>query len=130
VNPREITRFRLQNQQITAHPSTTPQEVVAALGAMQGQDYRNALWAIGLRLPTSSEADIERAVARAEIVRTWAMRGTLHFVAAADVRWILELLAPRIIAARAYRRRALELDGTTLTRSGLLLGRLCRSADC
>ena len=122
MNPREITRFRLQNQQITAHPSTTPQEVVAALGAMQGQDYRNALWAIGLRLPTSSEADIERAVARAEIVRTWAMRGTLHFVAAADVRWILELLAPRIIAARAYRRRALELDGATLTRSGLLLG--------
>ena len=117
MTPLDITLLRLANQQITDHPSKTPREVVAALGAMQAQEYRSALWAIGLRLPGTCEADIERAVASAAIVRTWALRGTLHFVASADVRWVRELLAPRIIAARAYRRRRLEIDDLTLARS-------------
>jgi hypothetical protein len=37
------------------------------------------------------------------------MRRTLHFVAAADVRWMLRLLTPRVIANSwlASRRRAM-----------------------
>ncbi len=45
------------------------------------------------------------------------MRGTLHFVAAADARWMLDLLAPRVIAATAGRRQQLELDTRVFTRS-------------
>jgi hypothetical protein len=45
------------------------------------------------------------------------MRGTLHFVSSADVRWMIALLAPRVIAASAYRRRQLEIDDITLSRS-------------
>ena len=59
----------------------------------------------------------KRAVARRAILRTWPMRGTLHFVAAADVRWMLDLLAPRVIAATAGRRQQLELDTRVFTRS-------------
>lgn len=44
------------------------------------------------------------------------MRGTLHFVAAADIRWMLELLSPRIIESSASRFRELELDERTFTR--------------
>jgi hypothetical protein len=44
------------------------------------------------------------------------MRGTLHFVAAADVRWMLELLTPRVIANAAARAVRLELDDKTLLR--------------
>jgi DNA glycosylase AlkZ-like len=117
MTPLDIARLRLANQQITAHTSKTPQEVVAALGAIQAQDYRSAIWAVGLRLSEASEADIERAVAGGAIVRTWAMRGTLHFLASADVRWILGLLAPRVMAGNAYRRRQLEIDDATLARS-------------
>jgi hypothetical protein len=113
----DIARLRLANQQITVHSCETPRDVVAALGAMQAQDYRSALWAIGLRSPGSCEADIERAVAGSGVVRTWVLRGTLHFVAATDARWILGLVAPRVIAAGAYRRRQLEIDDSTLARS-------------
>ena len=117
----EMARRRLANQQITVREHKTPRDVVCALGAVQAQDYRGALWAVGLRSPGSSETDIERAVAEATIVRTWAMRGTLHLVAATDIRWILELLAPRIIAAGASRRRQLEIDEKTLASSRDLL---------
>jgi hypothetical protein len=87
------------------------------MGAMQAQDYRGALWSIGLRLPGARENDIEKAIASRQIVRTWPMRGTLHFVAAADARWMLRLLAPRVVAASQGRLRQLGLDEAVLSRS-------------
>lgn len=116
VNPSDIAQCRLRQQQISSHRCRRPAEVVAALGAMQAQDYPGALWSIGLRLPDATEVAVERALAERTIVRTWLMRGTLHFVAAADVRWMLELLTPRIIAGRAANARNLELDAAVFTR--------------
>lgn len=111
-----ITQLRLYNQQISCARFKTPGEVVTQLGAMQGQDYTGTLWAMGLRLPNSTETDIEQAVADRSIIRTWPMRGTLHFVAAQDIRWMLELLSPRIIAGSATRYKELELDERAFTR--------------
>lgn len=45
----DIPAGRLGRQQITAPMSVDVAEVVRAFGAMQAQDYRNALWAVGLR---------------------------------------------------------------------------------
>jgi len=90
--------------------------MVAWLGAMQAQDYFGALWAIGLRLPNAAEADVEQAIANRTIVRTWPLRGTLHFVAAVDIRWMLELLAPRVIASGRRRQQQLELDDKIIGR--------------
>jgi len=112
-----IAHLRLENQQIARHPCATPGQVVAWLGAVQAQDYPGALWSIGLRLPDAIVADVEHAIAERAIVRTWPMRGTLHFVAAADVRWLLGLLTPRVIAGSARRRQQLELDDAVFARS-------------
>ena len=49
------------------------------------------------------------------------MRGTLHFVAAKDVRWMLTFLAPRVIASSKRRCEQLELDQGTFSRSRKLL---------
>lgn len=111
-----IGALRLYHQQI-AHPRLdTPEQVVAWLGGMQAQDYPGAKWSIGLRLPQATDADVERAIAERGVVRTWAMRGTLHFVAAADVRWMLALTSPKNLAGAARRRQQLELDDATLAR--------------
>jgi len=74
-------------------------------------------------LPGSTDADIEQAIDDKTFVRTWAMRGTLHFVTASDIHWLLALLAPRIIAGNARRYRELELDERTLARSNAVLAR-------
>jgi hypothetical protein len=108
---------RLINQQIAATTCATPAEIVAHLLAMQAQDYLGTLWAAGLRLPGSTERDIEAALDDRLIVRTWPLRGTLHIVAAADVRWLLDLLAPRQLAKQAGRRRQLGIDAETLAHS-------------
>jgi hypothetical protein len=115
MKTRDIVRIRLSNQRLTAAGEEGPADVVAHLGAVQAQDYLGGLWAVGLRVPGSTEADVERAIAERKIVRTWPMRGTLHFVAAKDVRWMLELLTPRVLARSAGRLRQLELDDATLS---------------
>src|SRR5262247_1090343 len=52
------------------------------------------------------------------IIRTWPMRGTLHFVSAADIRWMLELLTPRVAAnIRRYLLREFDLDEGAFARS-------------
>jgi Winged helix DNA-binding domain len=123
MTPNDIANLRLINQQIAQPVYTTPAEVVAAMGAMQAQDYTGALWSIGLRLPHATEADIEQAIAERTIVRTWPMRGTLHVVAAADVRWMLALLTPRIVAGSAGRHKQLGLDDATFARSQKVLAK-------
>lgn len=108
---------RLTNQRIAGPWFSQPGEVVTWLGAMQAQDYTGALWSVGLRMASATEQTIEQAIADRTIVRTWPMRGTLHFVAAQDVRWLLNLLTPRVIASSAGHYRQLELDDAIFARS-------------
>jgi Winged helix DNA-binding domain len=120
-------RSRLLVQQIARPRFTRPADLVRWMGAVQCQDYPGGTWAIGLRLAGSpTEADIEAALAARTIVRTWPMRGTLHFVPAADARWMLHLLAPRMIARGAGRYRQLGLDADAFAKSHAILARTLR----
>jgi hypothetical protein len=95
-------------------------DAVTRLTAVQAQERPSALWAIGLRTGMTS-GGVERAVTSGSIIRTWLMRGTLHFTAAEDVRWLLDLLAPRVIAGSRYRDEQLGLDDEAYGRSGEVL---------
>jgi hypothetical protein len=110
-----IAGQRLLRQGIADARFATPVDAVSWLLAVQAQDYSSSLWAVGLRMRDGSEAEVERAIANATLIRTWPMRGTLHLVAADDVRWLLELLAPRVIArSSALMARLFGLDAVTL----------------
>jgi len=117
---------RLHNQYLLHSKIDTPGELIARLVVVQGQDYAGGKWGMGLRLPKSTDVEIEQAIADKKIVRTWALRGTLHFVNGADLRWLLALIAPRIIAHNASMYRKLELDERTLARSNAALARALR----
>jgi hypothetical protein len=126
----DVLRLRLRRQLIEAPASagagasggTSPEAVVARMTAMQAQDYLGALWSVGLRcVPETTEAAVESAIARGRIIRTWPMRGTLHFVAPEDVRWMLALLAPRAIARSAGRYAQLGLTDADFARSRAVL---------
>jgi hypothetical protein len=114
---RSDQRVRLWSQRLIGSGFSKPAEVVSWLGGMQGQDLASATWSIGARLPGSVVSDVERAFLDGELVRTWPMRGTLHVVAAEDVRWLLALTSESNVKRSAYRRRQLELDDATLIKS-------------
>ena len=52
---------------------------------------------------------VDQLLADGAIVRTWPMRGTLHFVAAEDLGWLVGLLGPRVLSASPARRRQLGI---------------------
>lgn len=98
---------RLRSHLLAGNALATPHAVVSHMTAVQAQDFLGSLWAIGVRMRSATEASIEQAIEERTIVRCWPMRGTLHFVAAEDVRWMLALLAPRALARH---RKRLEGD--------------------
>jgi hypothetical protein len=123
MTPSDVAQRRFHNQHIAGTAFRKASEVVAWMGAVQAQEYLSSLWAVGLRTRDAIEPDIEQAVWDRTIVRSWPMRGTLHFVASADLRWMLKLLAPRVIARSASRYRQLELEGKTFLKCHAVLAR-------
>jgi hypothetical protein len=126
----DIANLRLTSQHIASADFATAKDVVSHMVAMQAQDYHGALWAIALRTPGLTKKDVEQAIIDRHIVRTWPMRGTLHFLAAEDARWVTALLAPRAIAMSAGRLRQLELDETVLKRAEELIVRALNGGNC
>jgi hypothetical protein len=117
----DVAQQRLDNQHLAGTAFRRASELVAWMGAVQAQEYLGSLWAVGLCTRDAIEQDIEQAVFERTIVRSWPMRGTLHFVEAADLRWMLNLLAPRVIARCASRYRQLKLEGQTFLKCHAVL---------
>lgn len=117
VSPHNILAYRLLHQHIRVPRFYTPAEVVDWMGALQAQDFTAARLAIGLRTWQGTCQQVDQAIHQGTIIRTWLMRGTLHFVAAKELRGTLALLAPRLAAASAFRDRQLELNDKVLNQS-------------
>ncbi|MGI8750488.1 MAG: winged helix DNA-binding domain-containing protein [Thermoleophilaceae bacterium] len=123
-----IVRRRLHDQRLAGDPFASPAEAVAWLGAVQAQELAEAKWSLGERVRDCSDADVEDASSRGEILRTHVLRPTWHFVAPADIRWLLRLTAPRVHKATSYSRRRDGLDGALLSRSHDILAGALRDS--
>jgi hypothetical protein len=126
MTKRDLAPARLHHQGIAGDGWKNPDDVVRFMGAVQAQDYAGAKWALGMRMRHATDDAVEMAIAHKAIVRTWALRGTLHLVTAEDIRWILTLVAPEIIRGNARRYRELELDEPTMAAAETILVRSLR----
>ncbi len=116
-----IARRRLYQQHLLRDRFKTPDEVVAASGAVQAQDYMGAKWALGLRMQNATDDSIEQAFNAGSILRTHVMRPTWHFVTPSDIRWLLALTAARVNAANAHIYRQSELDDALFVRTNKVI---------
>ena len=122
----EITYERLLRQRIAGEGLDTSAGVVRWMGAVQAQDYAAAKWAVGLRTTACTDAEVEEAFERGEILRTHVMRPTWHFVAPEDIRWMQALTSTRVNQLMAYQYRRLELDAPVFRRSTSVLVKALR----
>ena len=123
-----IPRRRLHTQRLIGPKFATPADAVSFFGAVQGQDLLPAMWALGLRVRDATEALIEQATFDRQLVRTWPLRNTVHFVAPADIRWMLELSAPRALKENA-RQRELGLDEATFAQARRIIAHALRDGQ-
>ena len=111
-------------------------ELVRRLCGIQAQVASSAELAVRVRSTAIKAGDVGRALAAGDLIKTWAMRGTLHLLTPEDAGACLSLLA----AGRPWERPAWQryfgmdpatmerfrhavrdaLDGRTLTREELI----------
>lgn len=121
----DVLRMRLAYQGIRAPLHDDVAATVGHLLAVQAQDHYASLWAVGMRTRGASEGDVEQAIRERRIVRSWPMRGTLHLLAAQDLRWMQRLLATRVMALDAKRiERDHGLDARAIDHCRDVVGKL------
>lgn len=109
--------MRLRAHGLVGEGLPSPLAVAERMLAVQAQDFRSGCWALGVRSPGSTVADVAAAIDSGSVVRSWPMRGTLHFVPATDLGWMLQLTTPRLLAGQRTRRKQLGLDDNDIERA-------------
>ncbi len=105
---KEARRLRLRSQHLDAQAPIGVADVVQDIAAVQAQDAVAEVLAVRIRTEGLTDSDVEHArVEDRSVVRTWAMRGTMHLLPAEDVCWILRLVGPTMV--RKFQRRHREL---------------------
>ncbi|WP_226653704.1 winged helix DNA-binding domain-containing protein [Leifsonia sp. LS1] len=117
----DLLRMRRLAHAIDGPREQTPADVARRMLAVQAQDFGAACWAIALRTVAPSRNAVLADLDAGRIVRSWPMRGTLHFVPPEDLRWMLSVTTERMLAGLTRRHRELELESADFTRARDLL---------
>ncbi|WP_285116910.1 winged helix DNA-binding domain-containing protein [Leifsonia sp. fls2-241-R2A-40a] len=106
----ELLRLRRLAQAIDGPREPDPAAAARRLLALQGQDFAAGCWALALRTTGATQADVLAELDAGRIIRSWPMRGTLHFVPPEDLRWMLSVTADRMVAGLGRRQQQLGLE--------------------
>jgi winged helix DNA-binding protein len=106
VTWRQALSWRMERQLLDPRGDLPAVEIVRRLAGVQAQVASSAEFAIRARQsqPEANGADIRAALADGRLIKTWAMRGTLHLFAADDAGRYLSLIA----AGRSWEAPAWE----------------------
>lgn len=103
--------MRLASQGLEPRSDSDPASITRHLGAIQAQEVRSAALALFVRGTAVTGQGVRTALVEdRSIVRTWAMRRTLHIVPTEDLPWLLPLLASRLLPRVSARLEQLGVD--------------------
>lgn len=132
----QVHAWRLKRQLLEPRARVDVAEVVGRLCGVQAQVASSAELAVHVRQARPEPGSIDRALAEGVLLKTWAMRGTLHLLRTSDAACFLSVIAsgrswergpwarafgatPKQVAALADAVSEL-LDGAALTRDELV----------
>ena len=118
--------WRMRRQLVDPVGSLPVDGVVRRLGAVQAQVASSAELAIRVRRRASRRGEVARALADGRLVKTWAMRGTLHLLTPDEGGAFLSLMA----AGRSWERPSwVKYFGITPARMERLRGVVREAID-
>jgi hypothetical protein len=140
----QVLAWRLRRHFLLRDTDPSSVDVVRRLGGVQAQVASAAELAVAARTPSPTSGALAACLTSGLLVKTWAMRGTLHVLASDEAGAYLSLLA----AARTWERRTWQrtflvpqqmaaiaeaaaeaLDGAVLTREELADAIVARTGD-
>jgi hypothetical protein len=117
MDDRALARWRLHTLRLVGQTYPSPEAAVEGLLAVQAENYGQAAWAVAARTRGVTEEAFGRLYDRGAILRTHVLRPTWHFVRPDDLRWLVELTAPRCRGSIAGLQRELDVSDGTLEAS-------------
>lgn len=115
MDDRTIARWRMRTLRLTGERYASPTAVVDGMLAVQSENHRQASWAVASRTDGAvTESQFGELFDAGEILRTHVLRPTWHYVRPADIRWLVELTAPRVRRTFRQLQRGLDLDDAML----------------
>ena len=100
----QVLAWRMRRQLLDPIGTPSVPDVVRRLCGVQAQVASSAELAIRVRRGSSQRGEVARALAEGRLIKTWAMRGTLHLLTPEDGGAVLSLLA----AGRSWERPSWE----------------------
>jgi hypothetical protein len=140
----EVLAWRLRQQFLDREKSLPAETIVHRLCGIQSQVKSNTELAVAARSPSPKKDAVTKAVASKKLMRTWAMRGTLHTLTTRDAPAFLSVLASaRTWEKGAWQKSFLtadqmvrlqdvvqeELDGALISRDDLVRAVEKRTGD-
>jgi hypothetical protein len=116
--------FRMRRHLLDPVGTTTVPGVVRRLCGVQAQVASSAELAVRVRRRTSRKGEVARALSDGRLIKTWAMRGTLHLLTPEDGGAFLSLIA----AGRSWERPSWQRYFGVTTKSMELLHDVVREA--
>ncbi len=123
----QVFAWRLHRQLLRRDVDSAPLDVVRRLCGVQAQVLSAAEQAVAVRTPHPAAGALAAGLADGSLVRTWAMRGTLHALPADDLGTYLAPLA----AARTWEKGSWQktfVDAATMQRLAEAAGELLDGA--
>ncbi len=117
MDDRAIARWRLHSLHLAGQSYSSAPEVVRGLLGVQAENHPQASWAVADRTTGMSEDDFARCFDAGEILRTHVLRTTWHFVTPDDIRWLLDLSAPRLLRIIQSHQNELGVDDAAMDRA-------------
>ncbi|MDQ6636363.1 MAG: winged helix DNA-binding domain-containing protein [Candidatus Dormibacteraeota bacterium] len=139
-----VFAWRMLRQFLDRPMAVDTVDVVRRLCGVQAQVASSAELAVAVRRASPVRGDLARALSARKLVKTWAMRGTLHVLPAEDAAAYLSLLAAtKAWESAAWQRAFVDLaqlariteaacaalDGTVLSREELTAEIVNRTGD-
>ena len=112
LSVRRLNRATLARQLLLEREHVRVADAVRRLGGLQAQEPRPPFVALWTRLAGFERASLIGALRRRTVVRTSAMRATLHLLHAGDARELRPALQPMLVetAARVAKARGATVD--------------------
>ncbi|MGW5053449.1 winged helix DNA-binding domain-containing protein [Actinokineospora sp. NPDC004072] len=92
-----IARWRLRNQHLVAPHAASACAVLETLLAVQAENPSQSAWAVAARTAAPDPGPLAGLLDSGAVLRTHVLRPTWHYVARADIDWLLALTAPRVL---------------------------------